>query len=194
MKLSDWGIVGAGLLLVVALQFDFVSSRQITRYAAEQTVETYGPHPTEKSPETYAAYLEFTDTAGYFGAFATAANDNYGWSDNFTRQDHADAAALAFCGGIAAGCRIIARLRPAAESRLGDRQLSHTQARALEEFQAARGQKAIAMSDEGDWGAAYQRDFRQQAEQAALENCRKQLLSNPPPGVPVGECVLITVP
>lgn len=141
-------------------------------YEAVRVLEGDERLPRRSGTDAAAAYADFIESAGYFGAFAVSRRDGFGWSDNYTTQAEADQVALAHCQKYGTGCRIVARLRPGTPSVFDGQPLSQTQARALDKYAGWPGAKAIAINRQGAWGGGWRHVTRAAAQADALKRCR----------------------
>lgn len=175
LTLADAAVVAAGLLLVGLLQLRGAEPEERTLYVVEKRVETLGPAPKRQFEKAFNTYETFLTKRGYYGAFASAEDGGFGWADNHTSQSRADRLALDTCSEYSEACQIIARLRPEVEVQFDGIMLSYTQAVALDRFPTQSNHKAIALSNYGVWGAAWERSAPFVAKQAALRECQVNL-------------------
>ena len=172
---GDMAVVCLGLAVIAALQVEPASKASKASYVSDYIVEYYGPAPAPEHPEAVERYDKLLRSKHYFAAFAYASDGSFGWADNYTSQDLADAVALEHCSEYSDSCRIIAQLRPTLEIQFEDQVLSFTQGAALNHYQTVPTQKAIAFTEEGAWGSAWNHAFPASAQQSALASCRKNV-------------------
>ena len=175
LTFADAAFVIAGLLLVGWLQVNGAEPVERTTYLADRHLDTFGPPPHQNHQKAMAAYEKFTAESEYYGAFANAQDGSFGWADNHSSQDRADSMAMARCAKYSQSCQITARLSPTVVTLFEGHPLSQTQAMALDRFPTLPNHKAIALSNYGIWGAAWERTAPFVAKQAALRQCRKRL-------------------
>lgn len=184
------GLAGVGLCAAIVVGGALLGGpTQLVDYVSEPVVTVVGD-----VPQTGAAardYRTLVQDGNYHAAFATNPEGGYGWSDNYSTQEEADASALAWCRADGDGCAIVARITPTEVIRIEDVPLSRTAALGAAEYGQKPGYKALALSEFGDWGAAWGHNSRAAAVADALASCRAGLVSNVPDGLPVGTCRVV---
>lgn len=132
LKVTDWLVVSAGLVLIAVLQV----------YGAEE------PQKVSAS----SAWAKWSQEAEGFAAFARGESGRYGWVTGRNTLAAAEHDALSFCGN---GCRIVdTRTEVISHAALSEPISRYT----LEHFEAylrKRPPKAFAVTDGGSVGYSY---------------------------------------
>lgn len=191
----DWAILGAGLVLLLALQVAPAKKLLVSpAFTSTPVFSVVDPDAVPRLGEAAETYKTFSESPSYHAAFAVAADGAYGWSDNYTSREMADTAALSRCREDAHDCRIIARIGPTQTRQFDDLPLSHSLAAELDAFALYPGFKALAVSDIGNWGVAWDRSTKADARTSAMAFCTSRQMKKRPKGVPLRPCFILIAP
>ncbi|MEL7258630.1 MAG: hypothetical protein AAFN80_12415 [Pseudomonadota bacterium] len=183
-------LLGVALCMcLVLLQLAGGDAQRLVPPASETILNVSGELP--RDGEARMDYDALVQNANFHAAFAMGDDGEYGWSDNYATQDMADFAALTWCEEDGTGCEIVARIGPVQKLELEGISLSKTAALAVEDYKSRPGSKALALSDTGAWGMAWNRFSAKEAATAAFDFCKDNLTTGFPDGRVFGTCRLV---
>lgn len=149
--------------------------------------------PAPETGRVARRYKQLIEDGTYNAALALNPTGGFGWADNHARIEEAEQVAMAWCDAEGPGCEIILRVTPERIVEVEGQPMSRTAAEAALAYLRHPRTKALAITEQGGWGGAWNRKTREDAVASAMAGCRKHEVTTAPQLRIASECRLIWV-